>query len=252
MKNKNLLKFLMILSSLCLIISSCQNDETNEEVPNSGGGIVTPCPIKDKFPVSKAMVITKPDSVFFMNTTTFSMTNANKYRTLKIRNLSGSVMQEWLLDDLHETCFYPYWSRTGDTDGTQHGFYYKWYNCIKNVPQSDWDFVIRGKDSSDRSGFRVPKESDLENFAALYGSTAGMTDVLQIEFDGYRIPGTYVFEDTYGGFWLNFTDANVQPGCGVMLEWYSNNPTQSWHYYPSNPDVGVNVRLMRNLTTSQW
>lgn len=252
MKNKKILKFLMILSSLCLIISSCQNDENDEEVSDSGGDVVIPCPIKDKFPVSKAIVITKQDSVFFMNTTNFSMTNANKYRTLKIRNLTGSVMQEWLLDDLHETCFYPYWYQSGDSNGTQHGFYYKWFNCIKNVPQYEWNFVIRGKDSSDRSGFRVPKESDLEDFATLYGSTAGMSDVLEIEFDGFRIPGTDIFENTYGCFWLDFIDANVQPGCGVMLEWYSNDPIHPWHHFPSRTEIGANVRLVRTLTTSQW
>ncbi|MBQ3655234.1 MAG: hypothetical protein II956_00105 [Bacteroidales bacterium] len=176
--------------------------------------------------------------------------NDTEYRTIKIRNREATIMQEWLLEDLHEDMFtYTPYHQDNDPYGKLHGFYYPWCGELDDVIQADWDEFI-----PNAPGFRIPTAKDLTDLGAVVGKN-NRRSILEVEYDGFCEPSTpadFSYRTNNGcGFWVNCqNDPSRVDGCGVIGNWYKDDAFVL--SFTNIKDICCNVRLVRTLTKSQW
>lgn len=250
---KRLLLFMALVVGVVIILSSCQKEDIGDGA-DAVDDIAADCstalfvPDDSSLPISKTPFFRKEDSVIFISES-FDFDEANVYRTLKIRNASGTIMQEWFYEDLHETCLMPYHCQPGDPQGLIHGYYYKWENCLSNADFTD---LIYNFNYEPENGFRVPDESDIRNLKKLIGSMDLLPSILNLDFDGaYHYAPDYCSK--YADYWTNTDSPNKIPGCGVHYHWCKNNdPYPCGISFTNCKELGVNVRLVRNISKERW
>jgi hypothetical protein len=109
--NTKILKFAFILSLFGIILNACQDEDIESAQKNE-----TDVSVSQKFilqiedttsytPIlSKKPIPRKQDSVYCYDASC-EIKNATKYKTLKIRDLQGTIIQEWLYEDLKTDLF---------------------------------------------------------------------------------------------------------------------------------------------------
>lgn len=259
--NKKYLKSVFAFALVGAMLTSCQD----EDIENIGEDSTQELSIEVKHPTTKAAVGKKFSEVYFL---TSDFESFHKYKTIKIRNVKGTICQEWFYEDLHEDWFRPYSFQPSDEDGIIHGYYYPWEGVLNNVPQSDWDEMIFNEDGDNETGFHIPTLSDIHTLSDLFGETSAIRTVLNVAFDGTYIPQrpddwnnftASFWKDPVDPIWFsafpNFIDPNKQEGCGKFVSWYQNNyqyGNYMWINNPNNKDLRCNVRLVRTITKQQW
>lgn|GEM_PF-4286061 len=262
------IKLVCYLSLLVLMFPSCQIDEI-ERNENTVQWLMIPDTVPNSH-LSKAAVGKKFSEVYFLNFD--DEIGYHVYKTIKVRNVKGTICQEWFYEDLHENLF-DYVYKQDDVDGLIYGYYYPWEGNLNDVPQSDWNELIMNADGDSEQGFHIPGYSDIRKLKEIYGDNMirARTD-LNVQWDDSDGTTNYTHIMDGAGFWLNpvdswwiqfpnSTDPNKVDGCGVTWSWvnptaYEKNPD----YYGNGYGLGYsnvkqnrcNVRLVRNITKDQW
>jgi hypothetical protein len=182
--------------------------------------------------------------------------NASAYifhKTKKVKDVNGRL-QEWLYIDAATSSFsgqmdyYP-----GDVTGLAHGIYYDWVaNFVSNFNQSDWDYLTVDKSENPTYGFHIPTQADIDKLVAIIGSTSKIRSFLNCAYDGAKNWGPD-FSPNFAGFWVYKPgDPNIVAGCGVYAYMEKNYSDRLSWFYTNIPQLGVNVRLVRDITAGQW
>jgi len=244
----------------CLAFSSCQDEvdvaepvQESNEVQQSRPSIGTIVyDTTQRVPVSKSIVIRKNSTVYCYN----ADLTRKQYTTLKMRNVAGTIIQEWLYENLNTNMFFGYhWS--GDPDSTQYGTFYKWQGDLFNLTQSDWDFMMTDANWNAETGFHIPTLTDINNLSSLVGGSANIPNYLNLTYGGYYHP--ILNENTPlpspnadDVMWVKTT--YHEPGCGVFyaIPKVITDENGSYVCYTNMSEIGCNVRLVRTITMSQW
>lgn len=267
--NKKYFKIVFAFALVGAMFSSCQDEDienigdvNNQElsVPDTNNIIRTS---------TKSGVGYKFSEIYFLSG---DGEEFHKYKTIKIRNIQGTICQEWFYEDLHEYWF-DYLCLPDDKDGIVHGYFYPWENNISDVSQSDWDYLIFNSNLVDNeTGFHIPNQSDLYNLGEIVGrkNKSRIRKLLNAKKNGsldLRKPESW----TENGpcFWYNpidyvwwsnnnGVDPNLVNGCGAMVSLTVWLPEQSgWGdglaiCYTNVEELCCNIRLMRTITKEQW
>lgn len=258
----------------CLSFSSCQDEgeviesaqESNEvqHIRPDVGKIVYDT--TKSVPVSKSVIPRKYGSVYCYD----SDLTKKQYTTLKIRNMAGTIIQEWLYENLNTSMFLGYhWS--GDPDSTQYGTFYKWQGDLDDLTQTDWNFMMTDENDNSVTGFHIPTATDFDNLASIVGGSANIPQYLNLTYGSNYYP-LFDDDDLYPGsnagaiLWENFRDPNIWTdypngedpnrvaGCGVFYCWPKviDDDHRPYVCYTNIDELGCNVRLVRTITMSQW
>jgi len=207
----------------------------------------------------RGFVLTKQSKVYILQSE-----GLKEYRTLKIRDLSWRYPQEWLLDDLCTNGIPDYTYFPGDPTGNIHGYYYPWYQIQTIVDNNQWQFITfrdsAGTIPINGDQFHLPKidsyvpafDGDIEKLTWMLGSTSLIPNILCMEYDGTS--GSFYQNKAY--IWLeargSYEEGSIYPGCGYMGMWDNIDNNSFWHCHTNNPNLKVNVRLVRNITQAEW
>ncbi len=259
------------------ILASCQK-EGDDNSPKSEVANGFECPLGTLLPMStdttavgvhlsKGGFATRESAVYLLD----DSWKFQKYKTVKIRNIKGTLCQEWFLEDLH-TGWFTHSNQPGDEDGIVHGYYYPWEGTLNDVGTSDWnDLIFRYPDeeSEHETGFHIPNSTDIDNLRRIVGDNAVLQDekLLSILNDGTYSLKFHQWDTHTGAFWLNpcdpmiwsqfpcSMDPNKAEGCGVVMMYFLNDALHGdklWRCYTTIQDLRCNVRLMRTISKSQW
>lgn len=248
---KRLLKISAVLFAACALFSSCQKEQEiigDKDPVITGKNVIIPYDLN--LPILKGIIITKLDSIKIWDN------NSNAYlfhKTKKVKDVNGRL-QEWLYIDAATSSlsgqldYYP-----GDATGLTHGIYYDWVvNFESNFSQSDWDYLTVDKNENPTSGFHIPTVADINKLVAIIGNTSKIRSFLACTYDGAKNWGPD-YSPNFAGFWVYKPgDPNTQPGCGVYIHMDKNAGDRLSFFYTNIPQLGVNVRLVRDITLSQW
>lgn len=258
----------------CLALSSCQDEgdvaepvqesnEVQQSRPNIGKIVYD---TTKSIPVSKTIIPRKYGTVYCYD---IDLTR-KQYTTLKIRNMAGTIIQEWLYENLNSNMFEGHrWS--GDSTGAMYGTYYKWEGDLFNLTQTDWNFMMTDADSVSVQGFHIPNFTDLNNLATIVGGFANIPQYLNLKYGGTYYP-LFNDDDLFPAsnkdaiIWRDYHDINLWPnypdgadpnkvdGCGIFNGWPQVITDDHGPYvaYPNNTEVCCNIRLVRTITMSQW
>lgn len=255
--------FTVVAFAVCagLMLSSCQEDKVEIYGDNSIGVNEVVLEVEDTTlyaPVlSKPAIPRKYDSVYCMNQE-FELATATMYKTMKIRNLSGTIVQEWLYEDLR-TDLFQYVVHPDDPDGSKHGFYYVWDGNLSDIEPADWEYMLYDANGESVSGFHIPDRADISRLATILGGSKKIPQYLNMDYDGTYNPNassSVNFKANNAAFWTYpLDDLNQVQGCGVVADWYYPGSSRSDNWITSYTNIAalhVNLRLMRTLTISQW
>lgn len=234
-----------------MLFTSCSEEETEEiqETANLGGIQID---AEQSFKVLKGVVIRSYGTV---NIPEPDFKNLIEHSTIKIRSLDWSVAQEWLYIDMKSSLWYYYSTQSGDTSGDDHGIYYRWCNNFDDMTQSDWDDLVYDENWNELEGFHIPTDTDITNLASVVGSTSSIRSILQLEYDGTK--NSYPeFSTEYAAMWVDLSGTGYEPnivdGCGVLGKWVADESDNLYYCFTNIPNLGVNVRLVRDITSSEW
>lgn len=267
---KHFLKFALLLAGVGLMLASCDKETSDLSVGRDEESISQERPSygktvyeSDSYPVSKAVIPRKYDTVYCYN----SDLSRTRYRTLKIRNASGTIIQEWLYENLRSDMFESYtWSN--DPDGSRYGYFYKWEGDLFDLGPSDWNFMMTDKNESPVTGFHIPNYTDFNNLAQIVGGTNNIPRYLNLTYGSNYYPlfdddrttpstgGAILWVDYHDPTWSSFgnVDPNRVEGCGVFKCWPREITDENRPYvcYTNIEELGCNLRLVRTLTINQW
>jgi hypothetical protein len=268
---KRIFKFFAIILTASIMFSACQKEQILPEQQNQGkriyagrtydvskslGGI-------DPLVEPKGATIVKYDFVYILQDDGVTL---KRHRTLKIRNLAWTIAQEWLLDDLQTNLYQDFSFYPGDTDGSLHGYYYLWNQMKDAADANDWQYIVF-RDANwtpiDGQQFHLPKintvvgtnDGDIEKLASMLGSTSLIPQKLQLSYDGVAntVPP---FNTRYANMWIEvrgtFYQPNIVPGCGVYGEWDSQANNSYCLFFTNMSNIKANVRIVRNINSTQW
>ena len=233
MKRKIL--FALLMACAGLFFSACQDEdivqvEQAEVSTDSKTPFSLQLPDTTTYPshLSKLFIGRKYGSVYCLNED-FEYANSTMYRTVKLRNTSGTIIQEWLLEDLRCNAM-PYLTHPDDPTGEQYGYYYQWEGCLSDISQSEWNFMLHDADYNPVTGFHIPTSADMNNLGTILGGTENAPRYLQLNFDGFLYdanrywsgPAAF-WKEPYNPIWTEYNghDPNQQEGCGILFEWYA-------------------------------
>jgi len=204
--------------------------------------------------VEKGATIIKYGNVYVMD----QFGNYNLHRTIKIRNLTWTFVQEWFLDDLNTDMYYP----GIDPSILPLPKYYSWKGEMQSaVDGGDFSYIIASDQSGTPAlGFHMPKvsnvfaESDIDQLGTALGSNASIRTKLQLTYGGARFWNPSL-SPSQACLWIECRNTNYAPNivanCGVAGVW--NLPNDNFGLAFTNiPQTQVNVRLVRNITQAQW
>ena len=280
--NTKVLKIAFILSLFGMTFNSCQDEDIESTKTATEKSETT----KQKFflqiedttsykPIlSKKPIPQRQDFVYCYNRDC-RIENATKYKTIKIRNIQGTIIQEWLYEDLRSD-LYTHKVLPNDPNGLEHGYYYNWDSNLDDVIQSDWDEILRDAHDNKKKGFHIPNETDLNNLTSILGNSNKIPQYLNMKYDGDYNPW-YDTEDKIGynsheaEFWLNpidhekwqghfnGRDPNQKKGCGIIALWpindhpiYQNSNGGLVIAYTNIQELHVKIRLVRTLKLNEW
>jgi len=257
---KKQLKFLAAFALLAALMTGCQKEQDlTITKPNAEGLVID---AEQHFKVEKAPTISKIGTVYMPD----YLGNPIAHRTIKIRNTSSTFIQEWLLDDMHTDAFATTTKRSGDDSGLIYGYYYDWNELVDGQDGIGWswnDWVYSDNALTISAiGFHIPRQSttvggtdgDIEKLASILGSTTLVRSKLQINYDGvsdgtpYSTTKAMIWMDVRTGYYY----MNQIPGCGAMALWNQNTAGSMAIFFTNIPDLKANVRLVRDISLSQW
>lgn len=260
----------MLIASACFTFPSCQDEDIAQgEQFEVSTDIKYPfsmqLPDTNTYPLelSKVLVGRKYDSVYCLNEE-FEYESSTKYKTVKLRNPAGTIIQEWLLEDLKCNAM-SYLTHPDDPTGEQYGYYYQWEGCLKGISQSEWNFMFHDANNNPETGFHIPTSADMDNLGTILGGTENAPRYLQLSYDGFLYDASRYWtglaafwKEPYNPIWTEYNghDPNQEEGCGILFEWYVPGTNEYsdgvWVAYTNIPDLNVNVRMVRTLTLDQW
>ncbi len=257
---KNIFRIFAFIALVGIVFTSCQKDNLLEEEPLKEEVLVD---AQKSFSVLKGFVLTKIDKVYIMQTDG----TLKEHRTIKMRNLQWTVAQEWLLDDLQTDGFQGYSFYPGDTDGSQHGYYFLWDQMEDAADNSSWQYLVYRENDYNTAissnPFHLPKvdtnvgsnDGDITKLASILGSTSLVRQKLQMDYDGVD-NSSPAFNTNHAYMWLEvrgtYAQANKVTGCGVLAKWDGQNNDHFWHSFTNITNLKANTRLVRNITSSEW
>ena len=185
------------------------------------------------------------------------------HRTLRVRNAKRTVMQEWLLDYLHTTVYYPSYNLPGDEDGTKYGLFYKWNNCFADLPNDEFDYIISDAQGNPETGFRIPRLSDITQYNSIFIDKVEAANKLELQMDANSTVGRLISQcnEDLDIFFNNYFDLPMwyyvppqhlnHPECGAAVLWPRKGDKHKdiTLIHTNNPDVVQRVRLVRDLET---
>jgi hypothetical protein len=229
---KNFIKLFTLAISLAVLGSACQKEEQNAEPQQNETREVF---AEKSYPQKKGPIYQRPGSVVVKNDMgELSIVHSTK----KVKGTN--LLQEWLYVDLHSPAFWSYSNQPNDPDGITNGYYYEWLPNFGDMTQTDWNDYV------DESGFHIPTLDDINRLAAALGSTSKIRKFLNLDYDGTSLNYT----NGQANMWVQLNGA--YPGCGVIGQWRSSESDNFYYVFTNIPTLGVNVRLVRNITLEQW
>lgn len=244
---KNLFKVLSLAVVAAFVLASCQKEDVSvdESIVEKNSDYIVE--IQKDYVRKKGPVPRKPGVVYILDQNWTPVL----HKTLKVRNLSGTIVQEWLFVDMKSDIFYGYTAQAGDNSGEDHGFYYTWKPNFNTMSQSDWNQLVIDSDWGAETGFHIPRDNDIDNLATIIGGNEYIPTILNLEYDGASEWGPD-YSSTFAAMWIDQPgNPNIVSGCGVYGMWKTSNNTYS-NAYTNNPKLGVNVRLVRNISMTEW
>ncbi|MBQ3658396.1 MAG: hypothetical protein II956_16390 [Bacteroidales bacterium] len=268
---KNYLTKLWFVSMVGLLpLAACQDDDVDAEIRKTESVWVACDEYSDVEQVTlKKNLIRKTDTVYCFDANTLSY--SSRYTTIKFYDTKKDIMQEWLLEDWHESGFCDFWyARSNDSDGTKYGYYYPWEGNLTEIDDFDELFVkkkyVNGVvEEIPQTGFHIPTLNDMNELDKLIGGNQ-VREKLNINFDGTYSPDFNVWTWNYAWFWVDPRDYSHWPenngidpgkveGCGVLAVWYPASAGKGkyrWLTYTNDKHLCANVRFMRTITKAQW
>lgn len=265
---KNILKFVCI----AIAIVACENEQIEEEnnvkeetFSNGLQCLMVPDTTTNTTSISKKAIGKKFSEVYVYNVNLEPI----KHKTIKIRNVKGTICQEWFYENLR-TNWIEYSHYPNDSSGTIHGYFYQWEDYLNDVPQSDWNDLIVNADDKQETGFHIPNESDISNLIAIVGNTPRIRTILNLEYGNAYYDADLrpnIWSSNTAGFWINpldydtwknfpnYMDPNKIEGCGVAAFWYRNDTIYKdgmWITHTNIKKMQCSVRLMRTINKNQW
>ena len=270
--NNKILKFAFIFACIGMTFYACQDEDIEHEnalksrsIPDGMQCLMIPDTTTSTNSLSKKAIGKKYSEVYFYDVNF----NPVKHKTIKIRDVKGTICQEWFYENLH-TDWIEYSHHPNDSDGTVHGYFYMWEGYLDDVPQSDWNDLIVNADGESETGFHIPDERDIRNLISLVGDSPKVRTILNLEYgnayyDANLTPnnwskntaGFWIYPRDYE-FWSNkpgCIDPNKVEGCGVPVLWHRNDTTykdRMWTTFTNIKDLRCSVRLMRTINKNQW
>lgn len=263
--NRNIFRLLAVIAIAALAFTGCQKEQEfiNPENQTGEEKIID---AEKHFNVLKAPTIVRFDTLWTFD----NQGNPIMQKTIKIRNLTWTFIQEWFYEDMHNDGFTTDVARTGDSYGTTYGYYYNWTevkdfndNAGGNGTWSDF-FYEDPNYTTNAFGFHIPKHStqvglndgDIDKLASVLGSTSAVKDRLNLSPDSWWTPIGGFGSSNYAGMWIDarysYYAANIVPGCGVVAQWDGNNNNNYALLFTNITDLRANVRLVRTIAKSQW
>lgn len=274
LKDMNYKKILMALAVVALC-ASCEQDVGDESTPEPSAEKVSVWPtVQQEEGLLKSpevpQTLSKPGLVLRKKGEVYVMSEIEtdddfelvfiKHSTIKLKNATKPQIQEWLLEDLRTTMFANYYTYPGDTDGSEHGYFYQWEPQVSSMTQSEWDALLYNAEGEPETQFHLPTESDMLNLISIVGNSTLIPQYLKLKYDGtlYNDQDTTLYFSHNASFWYN-DDVPIE-GCGVMCTWYDkyaqlhyNYKSDRWNIFCTNiPYLHAHIRLVRTLTTDQW
>jgi len=250
---KNLIKIFAIILIAAAIFTGCSKEQNplNENLTVKGVAKIVPYNLS--VPILKGTIMTKIDSVKIWDN---NVGDFIFHKTKKVRDSYGHL-QEWLYEDLYSNLasgtvyYYPY-----DYTGRLHGVFYEWYSNFGtgfSNSTTDWDWLFVDKNgNSTISGFHIPVMADINKLVTIIGNTNKIRSFLNCTYDGAKNGGPD-FSTNSADFWLYLPgDPNIVSGCGVFAYMDKNNSDNLSLFYTNVVSLGVNIRMVRDITLSQW
>lgn len=279
---RKIILLVALIAGIATVFTSCQDDsdelstatttETTTSVARpstSEMGLIIPDTAK--YPISKAVIPRKYSKVCCYDS---DGETYKEYKTLKIKNRAGTIIQEWLYENLRTDMFECYhWSN--DPDGEQYGYFYKWKGDLDDLVQADWNYMMFNPDDDgepvEEKGYHIPNYKDFNNLAEIVGGTANIPKYLNLTYGSNYYPplDNGNGAPTNGGaiLWVDYAhnytiwdgdyhgvDPNRVAGCGVFKCWPKtiDDDHQPYICYTNIVNLGCNLRLVRTLTADQW
>jgi len=244
--NRKIFSLFAVIALAVLAFTGCQKDSLVEEQTSENKGFAVDA--EQSYPILKGTIPRTPGVVYIPNS---DWSNLIQHNTLKVKNLSGTIMQEWLIIDMKSDAWYHYNTQSGDATGSTYGMYYRWGYNFDNMSPYDWNQMIYDVNWNTLSGFHIPTQTDINNLASLVGSTSGIRSFLQLGYDGAKNYGPDYSTD-FAAMWVNKPgDPNIVPGCGVFLQWKRYERDRMYYFYSNIDYLGINVRLVRDLPVNE-
>ncbi len=265
---KKFINLFAVFAIVGMVFIGCQKNESLLE-PKKSNQAEKIVDAQQSFPVDKGATIIKYDTKYVMD----GYGDLKPCKTMKIRNLNWSIVQEWLFVDLNTSSpvdgtdlfqnvsYYP-----GDTYGATHGVYYPWSQIEDAADNNDWKSIVykdNGYTSVSGEFFHLPKmdtyvganNGDITKLAMMLGSTSLVRKKLALDYDG--VDNSYPeFVNTHAYMWIEargtYQQPNIAPGCGALAKWDGADNDHFWYSLPGITNLKANVRLVRNITAAQW
>jgi len=257
---KRIKSLILLISVFASVWVSCQDDGVagadvtkSDSQEENNASVGEPIVIYDtiSYPVSKAIVMTKKSSVYCAN----DGCEPKKHTTIKIKRRGGSVVQEWLYEDLR-TDYFSFYTWADDPTGDKYGYYYKWEGELFDLIQDDWDFLMlksQDVDGEHELNFHIPTFQDLCNLLEIVGDNGHVHKYLNLtyacNYDPLLDKGKECTNKTAAMIWIDYPGRLL--GCGVFKAW-SLEPSTSYICCTNIARLACNVRLVRTLKPEEW
>jgi len=257
------IKYAAIIFAVAVFLVSCQKEDEKPAGSNTDDILGKRVYSEISYNVLKGATVIKNDTVWVMQNDGITFI---PHRTMKIRTLNWSKIQEWFLDDLRTdvfegSSFYP-----GDTDGAVHGTYYTWSQVtdVQDGINGGWETIVYtdGTNYLGVEGFRIPKYSnsyqgEIDVLASMLGSTSLIKNKIQLANDNLLMNGSTPIGNSAWGSILYDVRGTVMAssqwtGCPAMAAWDGTNNNSFFLWFPNASGLQGNIRLVRTITQSQW
>ncbi len=246
MKRKIL--FALLVASVGLMLASCEREESVYIGVESNDGMSSlDVATNPGISLSKKAVISKIDTVYIYD----GLGNLVPHRTIKIRDLKCTFMQEWLFDDLRSDL----WPRQIPIpDSIPCGDYYNWNVAFANSDSDEWDYAIVDDNYNSVLGFHIPTIFDIESAVETIGNEQSFFNKIGFCLNGQFPHNTIDYNR--GGFWCSVSghpyQNNVVPGCGVLYGMIGGGTNLIGYNFTNMSYLYARVRLVRTITISQF
>lgn len=253
MNKKNFLLFAALVIAQTFFFVSCQKDDLNLDETDEIVYISEDTLSSGKGKATKGAFFRKKSSILFVGDDG-DLNGGVVYRTLKVKNLKGTVMQEWMLEFLHSGAFNQHRCMSDDSLGTKYGFFYLWETNFGDMSQEELDYMIYNPVTEEcETGFHIPTEKDIDTFNSIFSDISIVNDLLEMGvFPPIEMRQAYENIDLRTYIWVKSNMPTIAEGCGSAMVWPSKKGQKMAHIISNNPKEQCRVRLMRTLSKEQW